>query len=170
MPGKPVFEYTITAKSHLRHLWIVIFALLVFSLLPFYMILKFGELDYKIFIPLAIIAFLITVIPQIILHIRYMQWNAGAKLSFYPAEQRFTYFQNNEEIRFSIQDIEYSARKMTFLFGKNEWHVLPWEDYNYSIIFLKSHQKIIITSLLANDLDLTPYSVKTIIKRSFFPF
>lgn len=170
MPSKPVFEYTITAKSHLRHLWTVIFALLVFSLLPFYMIHKFGELDYKIFILIASIAFLIAVIPQIILHIRYMQWNAGAKLSFYPAEQRFTYFQNNEEVSFTIQDIDYSVRKMTFLFRKNELHVLPWEDYNYSLIFLKSHQKIIITSLMAIDLDLTPYGVTTKIKRSFFPF
>lgn len=147
----------------------MLFGSIVFALLPFWMIRKFGKSDFQKYILLSVVFFAIAALPHFYIFIRYLIWNRGVKLFFDTANSIMIYTQGEKSVEFSIQDIEFIERKTTHLFGTRELRVLPWDDFNYSRIVLKNKQEIKITSLVVPDFDLQQWGVVTITKKVFFP-
>lgn len=164
-----MYQYRITFKAIIVHLWVIIFGIIVFTILPFWMINRFGKSDLQKYIVLSAIFFTISAFPHLFLFTIYLFWNRGVTFSFNISNNTMVYTRGEKSVKFRIQDIDFIERKTTHLFGTRELRVLPWDDFNYSRIVLKDKQEIKITSLVVPDLDFQQWGVRTITKKVFFP-
>lgn len=165
-----MFRYKITYRNQLQNAWPIFIYLIIFFILPFYMINKYGESDVSIFILMAILLFLLFLTPQLILHLGYYFKNKEDLLFYDPKGRKIIIDHKDVSSTFSFEEINLIERFKSYPLAENRMQWLPWDSYNYSIIHLKNGQKFLITSLLVPNLDLPIESNKIKLKKTFYPF
>lgn len=167
--SKGMFTYKISFEHHLKNAWMILIYLSIFSILPIYMINRFGTNDALIFIQLSILGFLLFFLPQLILHINYYMRNKRDIFFYDPVGQRITINHKGESASFSFSDIELIKQFKSYPLAEDRMQWFPWDNYNYSIVRLKNGQEFIITSLLVPNMDLPIDSDKIKLMKKFYP-
>lgn len=164
-----MYTYRISFEHHLKNAWAIIIYLSIFSILPFYMISRFGSKDTLIFLLLSIVGFLVFFIPQLVLHINYYMKNKGDTFYYDPSGQKVTINHKGELTSFSFGDIQLLKRFKSYPLSEDRMQWFPWDNYNYSIIRLKNGQEYTITSLLVPNMDLPIDSKRIKLEKRFYP-
>jgi hypothetical protein len=165
-----MFVYKITFRNQVQNAWPIVIDILVFTILPLYMINRYGRSDAAIFILMAVFLFLLFLIPQLILHFDYYLKNKGDIL-FYDPEGRWIKIDHKEVSSiFSFDDINLVERVKSYPLAEDRMQWFPWDSYNYSVIHLKNGQKFLVTSLLVPNIDLPIESNKIKLRKTFYPF
>lgn len=164
-----MFTYKISFKHQLKNAWAILIYLAIFSILPIYMINRFGSKDTFVFLQLSVVGFLLFFIPQLILHMNYYMKNKGDIFFYDPAGQSISINRKGESASFSFNDIELIKRYKSYPLAENRMQWFPWDSYNYSVIRLKGGQEFIVTSLLVPNMDLPIESEKIKLKKTFYP-
>lgn len=165
-----MFTYKICLDHHFKNAWTILIYLVIFSVLPIYMINRFGSEDILVFVQLSVVVFLVFFIPQLILHINYFMRNKGDVFFYDPTGQKITLNHKGESVSFSFRDIELVKRFKSYPLAENRMQWFPWDSYNYSVIRLKGGQEFIVTSLLVPNMDLPIDSDKIVLIKKFYPF
>lgn len=165
-----MFTYKICLDHHFKNAWTILIYLVIFSVLPIYMINRFGSEDILVFVQLSVVVFLVFFIPQLILHINYFMRNKGDVFFYDPTGQKITLNHKGESVSFSFRDIELVKRFKSYPLAENRMQWFPWDSYNYSVIRLKGGQEFIVTSLLVPNMDLPIDSDKIVLNKKFYPF
>jgi hypothetical protein len=166
---KGMFTYKISFEHHIKNAWTILIYLLIFSILPVYMVNRFGFGDTLIFLQLSILGFLLFFVPQLIIHINYYMRNKGDIFLYDPVGKRITINRKGESASFLFSDIELIKRFKSYPLAENRMQWFPWDNYNYSNIRLKNGQEFIITSLLVPNMDLPIDSGRVKLEKRFYP-
>lgn len=164
-----MFVYKVTLRNQVQNAWPIVIDLLVFTVLPFYMIRRYGGSDTAIFILMAVLLFLLFFIPQLILHWNYYRKNKGDILFYDPTSRSITIDRKEVSCLFFFDDIKLVERFKSYPLAEDRIQWFPWDGYNYSVIHLKNGQKFLVTSLLVPNLDLPIESNKINLKKTFYP-
>lgn len=167
--SKIMFIYKISFDHHFKNAWTILIYLSIFSVLPIYMVNRFGYKDVLVFVQLSALAFSLFFIPQLILHVNYYRRNKGYVFFYDPVGQRITISRKGESVNFLFSDIKLIKRVKSYPLAENRMQWFPWDSYNYSVIQLKGGQEFIVTSLLVPNMDLPIESEKIKLKKTFYP-
>src|SRR5690606_26797369 len=100
------YTYTITLDHHFKNAWGIIIFIIIYSLLPFYLIYRFGEKDLLIYIISSLLVFLVFFIPQLIVHLRYYWLDRGKTFYYTPAGAKFAIkHRDGSTFEFSLDEI-----------------------------------------------------------------
>lgn len=161
-------RYRITLRNHLNNASLMIFGCLICILFPFGMHLFNPNENINVFFEIGIFIFILFTLPALIIHINYYLVNRGDILEYAVQEKEITIYHKNIATTFSLDDIDYIRRSMSWNKAANRSFIAPWEGYNHSYIYLKDGRKFTVTSLLVPDLDLPLEKDKIIIKENFY--
>ena len=100
------------------------------------------------------------------IHINYYIVNRGDIFQYFYQERKITFIHKGKATTFSLDDIDYIKRYMSFNLAANRSFVSPWEGYNHSYIHLKDGQILTVTSLLVPNLRLPIEDEKIVVKKS----
>lgn len=165
-------EFYISWKSILEHLWLLIFAKMVFILFIYYRFKTSSDINLNSMIFIFAIGYLlIFLFPMMILFLNYLYYNRGANITFNLNDLYCSYFnKQGNKIDFHLTEIRHIKSVKTPNQLRNNLPFIPWDHYNYSIITLNDGKKLIITSLLIPELQL-PINSKLVEEKAVFsPF
>jgi hypothetical protein len=136
---------------------------------PFYLIYRHGRDNENSYFIVCLGAFLLFLIPQLIVHLRYYQLDKGRSFYYTPERQQLLLrLKNGREFEFSFDDIESLERSKSIPLAENRMLWFPWDSYNYSIVRLKNGQQFVITSLLVPNMDLPLEESKIKLRKRFY--
>jgi len=124
--------------------------------------------NINVFIWIALLLFIVFACPALVIHINYYVVNHGDVLEFSDQIKEITIHHKDGTRTFSLDDIDYVQRSMSWNKAAKRSFVAPWEGYNHSYIYLKDGTRFTITSLLVPDLDLPLEEGKVIVKQNFY--
>ena len=159
-------ESRITIKKIIVQCYGIIFNL-IFSIIAITICnLYFVELTTEMYIFFGTFVFVPIILTIIILFSYFL---VNYRVIFKENEREYGIIKNNNARYFSPDDIEYHQKVMTYPYAeeRNTW--LPWDDLHYSVIKLKSGEKICITSILITDFNIPLDSARFRVKKTFFP-
>lgn len=160
-------NFKVGLRSHLRSGVSILLGLLVCVFFPYILsFAKDGDIESFLIIPISI--FIVGVLPVIIIHISYYLANKGDTLTFSFQDRIITIFHKGNSTTFTLDDIDHIEKYMSYNLAANRSGIIPWDDYNHSIIYLKNGQEFIVTSLLVPNLSLPLEDGKMIIKTNFY--
>lgn len=93
-------------------------------------------------------------IPQSIIHFRFLYLNYGMVLHFKEESGQITITKRKKSITFSLNEIQLIQDCMLPPKYDKRRSVLPFDQYHSYVIYLKNGSRYIITSLMVNKLDL----------------
>lgn len=141
--------YQITLIRHFDQCWQIFLHSFILVLIPAYFLYAFGRDSLTFAISAASIAFLLVFIPHLFIHIKYYILNKGMTIEFNVKSRTIKVMMDGgEEVLVKNQDIENVETIVSRAKFKNTLQWYPWDNYSYSIIHLKSGEKILVTSLL----------------------
>lgn len=162
-------NFKVGLRSHFKSGIPIMLGLLVCILFPYLLSLAKDENIASFFvIPISI--FMIGVLPTIIIHINYYLANRGDSLMFSSQDSIITITHKGKPTTFTLDDIDHIEKYMSYNLAANRSGVIPWDDYNHAIIYLKDGQEFIVTSLLVPNLNLLLEAEKIVIKTNFYRF
>lgn len=164
-----MFVYKITFRNQFQNAWAILIYLLIFIVLPIYMVKEFGKDDVGLFIRLAVLLFFLFLIPQIVLHLNYYFKNRGDVLFYDLSQRKITINHNDISHTFLFEDILLVERFKSFPLAEDRMQWFPWDSYNYSVIYLKDGLKFIVTSLLVPNMNLPIESNRIKLRKMFYP-
>ncbi|HEY1055759.1 MAG TPA: hypothetical protein VGE24_11505, partial [Emticicia sp.] len=90
--------------------------------------------------------------------------NKKDTIKYNNSEGELTFESNGNSKKFTLDDIEYVERYVSYNHAAHKSSVAAWDEYNHSVIYLSSGQKFTITSLLVPDLllPIPDYKIKVI--------
>jgi hypothetical protein len=124
--------------------------------------------DIASFIWIGVLMFVVCATPCFLVHINYSIVNYGDVFEYFYQERKITILHNGKSTTFSLDDISYVQRFMSFNLAAKRSSVLPWDGYNHSYIQLKNGKRFTVTSLLVPNLNLPLEESKIIIKENFY--
>lgn len=146
-------KYTITPHNQLIAVKPIILTFIYFVL--FFEYREYTHGTDKFFLEFYSIFFGLVFIPVVYLHIEYYYFNRGTTLDIELGEKKLIYtnksgivetiwFTDISKIIYYMDNIQYQKRKFS---------MLPFTPYLYATIITKNEEKIIITSLMAPNLE-----------------
>ncbi|SEK54500.1 hypothetical protein [Parapedobacter koreensis] len=162
------YTYKILLTNHIKNAWTILFALVGFSLMPFYLRYKYGEEDFNLYVLVCFSAFLLFFIPQVTIHLTYYWLNEGRIFYYNPSERQITICIRGERYGFAFDDIKLVERNKSFALAGITYQWMPWDNYNYSVIHLKNGQQFVVTSLLVPNMDLPLEESKIKLRKRFY--
>lgn len=151
--------FSIELKDHWRQGWPVLLFLLWVPLIVLYISYRFGPEALALSIIVATILILPTIIPTVLLHIRYSQINHKTRLNYEPHTRKFLISNSTKRVRFSANEIRFAYSVISLAEARRGWTVFPWQSYSFTALVLKSGKRLILTSLivpLRKWLDIVP--------------
>lgn len=164
-------EYKVTWKSQFDHIRMLI----IFTFIC-YLILKAGVYFWgKDTLEAGLIAggawyLAFNFIPQAILHLRYLYLNHGLVMLFIPENRKIRITKGAKSECFSVDDILLMENCKSPPYFDNRRSVLPFDRYCYNVIYLKNGHHFVITSLMAEELDLPILPEKEEFKKVLFAY
>lgn len=160
-------RFTISWKIILAHLWPVLILTSVCLFMPF--LLSKANIDgFYNAVMITLGGYLLILLPPLFLFISYWRINKGCE--FEVDGTHCVYRGREEEIEFSIEDIEQVIQYINPNEAKEQMGFLHWNMFNYNIIKLKDGRKVVITSLLVPHLQI-PFGKNLVeVRTTFFPF
>ncbi|WP_443946655.1 hypothetical protein ACJVDH_06010 [Pedobacter sp. AW1-32] len=146
-------KFEINFKSHIKNGGSILFLLFLAIGFVFVMSIKTNQ-KIDVFIWISVGMFALFCGPSIIIHLNYYMANRGYTFTYKYNEGEVTIENNERTFRFNIEEIKHVDRFMSYNFSANRAGVLPWDEYNHSVIYLNNGQKFVITSLLVLNLNL----------------
>lgn len=163
------YTYSITLGHHFKNAWSILIFLIGYSLLPYYLMYRFGPKDITIYFIGCLVLFLLFFIPQLIIHLRYYSLDRGRIFYYTPDRcQMVLMLKDGRTFEFSFDDIEELERNKSFPLAENRMQWFPWDTYNYSRIRLKNGQQFVVTSLLVLNMDLPVEENKVKLRKRFY--
>ena len=162
-------EFRVNMKNHFRSGSTIFYGLLTCIFFPFVFSLLVDE-DVKSLIWISGVVFVVMVLPAIFIHIRYYLLNKDDIINYDFHNRLISIKHKGETATFSLDDIDHIERFMSFNLFAGRAPVMPFDEYNHSVISLKNGKKFIITSLLVPNLNLPLESEKITIKESFYRY
>jgi len=159
--------FKVNFKNHIINGWPTILAIIICLVFP-YGLSTFTHENVKSFYWIGACIFIIVALPAIIVHLNYYMVNKGDVFEFCFEKNEIVIKQNGTSTRFTLNDIDFVKRSMSFNQAAKRSAIVPWEGYNHSYIQLKNGQKFTITSLLVPDLNLPLKANKIIVKQNFY--
>ncbi|HSY77238.1 MAG TPA: hypothetical protein VK890_10300 [Bacteroidia bacterium] len=141
-------HYTITLRNNIKVLFplILIFVCCIGGII--YIENTDGKHSYAIIF--ATFFFVLSALPCIYLHLEYYMYNKGRSMDIFPEKGHFIWANESGQKTIEFSEIEKILICRTPSgFRKNSIRYLPFEGYHYAIIYLKSKETIIFTSLMA---------------------
>lgn len=161
--------FIINSKSHFRHLWLLLFSLIVIpTSLYFLLISRDGKFDLNKAVIAGIIVFAVFVFPMILLHINYYLKSKGRSISYDESTGQLIYDDQRNEMKFGIKDLQKVTVYKSWPMGQGRTPMFPWDVYNYAVIELKDGQVLKISSLLVYEFDKVVKFENTEIKKTFY--
>lgn len=163
------YTYSITIGHHFKNAKGILIFLIIFSLGPYYLIYKHGYQDVNLYYFGCLGLFLLFLVPQMAIHLRFYLLNKGRTFFYLPDQQRMSLMlKSGRTIQFSFDDIKRVERSKSIPLAENRAHWFPWDNYNYSVIYLKDGQQFVITSLLVPNMDLPLDESKIKLRKRFY--
>lgn len=160
-------NFKVGLRSHLKSGVSILLGLLVCVCLPYLLSLAKNE-NIKSFFVVPIAIFIVGVLPAIIIHINYYLANRGDTLLFSFQDRIVTIIHKGNSTTFTLDDIDHIEKYMSYNLAADRSGVIPWDDYNHTIIYLKNGQEFIVTSLLVPNLRLPLEGDKIVVKTNFY--
>lgn len=158
--------YSITARSQLTYLAQPLFFISAIFILFFWAFGWSYVLDF-----ILLLTFVIDSLPAAILHVQYLYKNFNSTLSIDRNTNKISYIQQNSIIEYDFTNIEQIIKvKNSASSYINARH--PFTQYFYYKIIFNDEQELIVTCLLADDLEIIfcvicPEKISTRLK--FYP-
>ena len=158
--------YRVNFYAHLRQSWPVFLFLLVSPLLYYFFYFQFGQESVSFALYAAIVAFATSFLPQLVIHLRYLNLNQGMSFQIIGENRFMLTNKGGERIEFSNNEVISAITVASFAEAKNSLQFWPWQGYSFTSLTLESGKEIIITSLLVPLIDLTHLFPQTKIRQS----
>jgi hypothetical protein len=152
----------INLKNQVQHL-VGLFSALIFG--SVFLLVSYNDETLSMFIYLLVCVSLIIII-GLFIHLQYYFLNRNVKILI-QEDDTIRYFKNEMEINVTQDLILKIEKNGSNSFYSSHW-LLPTDSYNYSKIFLKNGDIILITSLIISDFNL--FSEKVNIKKRIIAF
>lgn len=165
-------EYKITKSNEWRNFRSIFLIFLVFMVVgPLMFYYRSPEEDFWNFAPFLAVGFLCFFVPQLVIHLKYYSLNDGLVMFYNNVEKKITIKDEKGKVEssFFLEDIKVVFHTMTASMAERRMQWFPWDNYNYSIIYLSNGKKYIITSLMVYRLEL-PVGNKYEVMTSFYPY
>lgn len=166
---KDMYLYRLSFSNQINNAWPILIYLLIFSVLPFYMIFKYGNNDTAFFFLLSVLGFSFFFIPHLIIHINYYKKNQNFTFFYDANNLKITIGPKDKMASFSLNEILCVICFKSYPFSENRMQWFPWDSYNYSIIQLKNGEEFTITSLLVPNMELPIDPHKIRLEKRFYP-
>lgn len=154
-------------RNHVINGWPTILAIIICLFFPYGLSIYTHE-KVESFFWIGGLMFVIVALPGIIIHLNYYMVNRGDIFEFCLKKNEAVIKQNGISTHFTLNDIEFIKRSISFNQAANRSTIAPWEGYNHSYVELKNGKKFTITSLLVPNLNLPVESNKLIINQNFY--
>lgn len=160
--------YRITLNNHIKNSWTVLIYLVLSIAYVFYMISSYGFEDFSFFLISGVTFFCVFFIPVVVIHFNYYFTNKHDLFIYDELNQRISFTHRGETYDFFFKDIEHVKRFKSYPLAENRLQWTPWDNYNYSIIYLKNKKRLLVTSLLVPNLDLPISKARKSLVKSFY--
>ncbi len=150
--GKHVENYRLRFSSHFIQAWPILIYATIIVLAPLYYFYRYGEDGLAVVEKVAVVFFLLALIPHAVVHLKYWLLSRNTEAKFDIKNKIITYKDENFEITFKARDVEKAATTISKAKANNTFRCWPWDNYCYSVIYLKSGEKLLLTSLLIPEL------------------
>lgn len=157
--------FKVDFKSHVKSGWLIILCAIISSIFP-YGLSVIKHIDIHSVLWIGPFMFLVMALPAIVVHINYYIVNRGDIFQYFYQEREITFIHKGKLTTFSLDDIDYVKRYMSFNLAANRSFITPWEGYNHSYIHLKDGQVLTVTSLLVPNLRLPIEDEKIVVKKN----
>jgi hypothetical protein len=153
-------------KSHVKSGWLIILCAIISWVFP-YGLSAIKHIDINSVLWIGPFMFFVMALPAIVVHVNYYLVNRGDIFQYFYQEREITFIHKGRSTTFSLDDIDYIRRYMSYNQAANRAFVGPWEGYNHSYIHLKDGHVLTVTSLLVPNLRLPIPGDKIVIKKGF---
>lgn len=160
-------KFKVGFKSHIQNGGSILLLILVAVAFAYGMSVKTGD-KIEVFICISGVMFTLLCGPAIIVHLNYYKINKGYTFSYKRDKGEITIGHNGQYDTFNTDDIEHIDRFMSYNLAANRSGVVPWDEYNHSVIYLENGKKFTVTSLLVPNLNLPIPGDKINIKQSLY--
>ncbi|SFC85483.1 hypothetical protein SAMN05421747_1397 [Parapedobacter composti] len=164
------YTYKISLANHIKNGWPILIYAICFYGLTYYLRYRFGLHDIRLYNLVCFFAFLIFFIPQLLIHLTYYWLNEGRAFYCNLLEKSITINVKGKKYNFSFDDIKLIERNKSFALSGITYQWMPWDNYNYSVIRLKSGQEFVVTSLLVPNMDLPLEESKIKLRKRFYAY
>ena len=152
--------------SHIKSGWLIILCVIISSIFPYGLsVIKHININSVLWI--GPFMFLVMGLPAIVVHANYYIVNHGDIFQYFYQEREINFIHKGKSFTFSLDDIDYVERFMSYNQAANRAFIGPWEGYNHSYIHLKNGRVLTVTSLLVPNLRLPIQGDKILIKKGF---
>jgi len=152
--------------SHVKSGWLIILCAIISSIFPYGLsVIKHIDIDSILWI--GPFMFFVIALPAIVVHVNYYLVNRGDIFQYFYQEREITFIHKGKSTTFSLDDIDYIKRCMSYNLAANRSFITPWEGYNHSYIHLKDGHVLTVTSLLVPNLRLPIQGDKIVMKKGF---
>lgn len=153
--------------SHVKSGWLIVLCAIISAIFPYGLsVIRHIDIDSVLWIGPVIFAFF--ALPAVVIHVNYYIVNRRDIFQYFYQERKIKFIHKGSSLTFSLDDIDYIKRYMSFNQAANRSFLTPWEGYNHSYIHLKSGEILTITSLLVPNLNLPLEEGKIIVKQNFY--
>lgn len=162
-------SYTITSKSHFRHLWVLIpIGIVLPAAVYFLMSYKLGYYRQDTAFLVGSITFLFCVFPMIVLHINYYLKDRDNAFEYDSLSGQSVYHGKDLRVDFGNDDIRKLLVYKSWPLAEDRTLITPWDAYNYAVIELKDGQVLKLSSLLVYELDKVVKFENMEVKKTFY--
>jgi hypothetical protein len=140
--------YKTTLKNQWENAYGILILLIIFIGFVCYDFYKDETEDQLILILIFGFAFLMQLIPLIIIHLNYYRTNKNDTLILNDNNFDITFINLGKEVQYNIQDIDCIEKHKSLASKRKDIPFLVWDSYNHSIITFTDGTKIIVTCLM----------------------
>lgn len=146
-------QLRVSYKNHIAQAWPSLIYIIALFLIPVYFHGKYEESTVELLLNISIYVSVFLFTPQILLHINYSLVNRNTLIIPMANQNGFTVKSPsiNKLVKLSEINQIVLVRSVSAYF--NGLRVLPSDNYFYGLIYLKSNEVIIITTLLDSELS-----------------
>ncbi len=146
-------RYHVSLRSHLIQMKSSLILALMCSIVPVFLYYEHGVESLGFAIKASFIMYFLVAIPHSIIYYKYWTLSNGKKLSINLKSKEFCFVENDIISKFNRNDIERIETTISKAKSNRNARWYPWDSYCYSIIYLKSGERYLITSLMLPEIS-----------------
>lgn len=166
-----MYKYSISLKPHWENAKSVVLYIIGAIFGYFFLNYKYGTDNSQFQIKVVIFIFILFLVPQLILHLRYYWLNRGCVFYYYPSELKINIQKTvGNETEFFLDDIKQVHYFKSFPLAENRMQWLATDSYSYARIYLKNGQQFLITSLVVPNMNLPLEQEKIRLSKTLYAY
>ena len=140
--------YRLSLKNFLSHWWVLSIYVVFLIGVPLYFWQRLGAESVAFAVVGASIWFLLSFVPLVVLHLRYVVESTGVVLIYDTVTRKLIYRRGNDSCEFFVSEIAAIESTKTPSLRKGSLLWYPWDSSCFAVIQLRSGKKLLITSLV----------------------